>query len=203
MYKSEHFPQTQLLSAVSTGIAVIWDDDSPGHKPHLVTFGCYGEINYHGNTTTVFDDGTMVQAVPGAYPGSLFFGPNLHREQPQQPNRPDDSFRPPQTDPSLPSSSSSSSTTKTDSGLLTFSHPLVIATVIVGTLVGILIFRTRGRTNRYGRYRPWGRPNRLFYSGLVNGGTSTTPDETGIGAHSTGVQYVELSTSPSHSIETV
>lgn len=79
--KSDHHPSTKHLSSVSTGIAVVWKDDSPGDIPHLITHGCYGEINYQGNITTVFSDGKVVQAVEGAYPGSVLFGPDLHHEE--------------------------------------------------------------------------------------------------------------------------
>eukprot|EP00529_Nitzschia_sp_RCC80_P016660 CAMPEP_0113484918 /NCGR_PEP_ID=MMETSP0014_2-20120614/24214_1 /TAXON_ID=2857 /ORGANISM="Nitzschia sp." /LENGTH=646 /DNA_ID=CAMNT_0000378545 /DNA_START=56 /DNA_END=1996 /DNA_ORIENTATION=+ /assembly_acc=CAM_ASM_000159 len=189
VYKSEHYKQTQYLNAVSTGIAVLWDEDSPGHKPHLVTFGCYGEINYHGNTTTVFDDGTTVRAIPGAYPGSLFFGPDLHHEEPPKPG---ESFIP-QNNPSLPSVTTGSGS---GTGLLSFSNPLVIAAVTVVALTGIVIFKKK--KNRYSRYGRYG--SRFTYSGIGMGDQNdTVSDEAGIGQTSTGAQYVELSMSPSRS----
>ena len=139
----------------------------------------------------MFDDGTMVQAVPGAYPGSLFFGPDLHKEEPPKP----ENSLIPQNNPSLPSA-----TTGKETGILSFLNPLVITAVIVVVLAGIVIFKKeKNRHYRYGRYG-----SRFTYSGIGMGDqTGTMSDEADTGQLSTGAQYVELSMSPSRSDEAV
>ena len=134
----------------------------------------------------------MVQAVPGAYPGSLFFGSSdLHHEEPPKP----ENSLIPQNSPSLPSTTAGKGT-----GIFSFSNPLVITAVIVVVLMGMVIFqKKRYRHNRYGRYG-----SRFTYSGIGMGGrTDTVSDDADTGEPSTGAQYVELSMSPSRSDEPI
>jgi hypothetical protein len=77
--KSDHYPATKLISSVATGLEVFWSDDSTDDNPDYVIFGCYGEMNYHGNITTAFGDKRIVQTIAGAYPGSVLKGVDVHR----------------------------------------------------------------------------------------------------------------------------
>lgn len=195
VYKSPHYKRSERLSAVSTGIAVLWSDDSHGHMPRLITFGCYGEMNYHGNTTTVFDDGTVVQTIVGAYPGSLFFGPDLHHEEPPQPN---DKFPSQTSTPTSPSSTMSNARPSFES------RPLVFALLVIGIVVSVVVFKLRKR--RLHRYAGgWDQKYRYIFSriGTRSSNAEDVHDGTGIHFPTTGVQYVELSTTPTHSDETV
>jgi hypothetical protein len=71
--KMNHFSITKLLPPIlSTGLAVIWDEGSPVNTADMVFFGCYGEINAHGNFSTAFRNRTVVQMLSGAYTGSIF-----------------------------------------------------------------------------------------------------------------------------------
>jgi len=64
-------------SGIATGFEVFWDGEGKAEK---VVFGCYGYVLNRGNMTTYFRDGTVVQTLQGAYPGSVLIGkalPNL------------------------------------------------------------------------------------------------------------------------------
>ena len=69
-----------VSTTVTTGLEVVWGasgrSDAAGTSvvPEMVIFGCYGAINTKGNLTSVHRDGTIVQTIPGAYPGSVLFG---------------------------------------------------------------------------------------------------------------------------------
>lgn len=78
--KSSHFPITDVLPPMATGLEVLWDDNSPDEMPTMLFFGCYGEITGLGNFTTVLADGNIRETVHGAHPGSIVFG---KRVQPQ------------------------------------------------------------------------------------------------------------------------
>ena len=73
---NDHYPITKILPPVTTGLEVVWDPTTGGDDPEMVFFGCYGEINNHGNMTTAFRNGTIIQTLPGAYSGSILFGPD-------------------------------------------------------------------------------------------------------------------------------
>ena len=66
------------MSGLSTGLEVIWGADG---RPDAVLFGCYGRLSGQGNMTTVLRDGSVVQTLTGAYPGSLLFGVDLVRDR--------------------------------------------------------------------------------------------------------------------------
>lgn len=65
------------MSGLTTGLQVVWGED---HHPDLVIFGCYGRLSDRGNMTTVFRDGTAVQVIQGAYPGSILFGIDMNQD---------------------------------------------------------------------------------------------------------------------------
>ncbi len=75
--KSPHYSITEILPPVSTGLEVLWADDSPDTTPAMLFFGCYGEISGMGNFTTVLADGTVQETVHGAHPGTILFGVNV------------------------------------------------------------------------------------------------------------------------------
>ena len=65
------------MSGLSTGLEVIWGADG---RPDAVLFGCYGRLSGQGNMTAVLRDGSVVQTLTGAYPGSLLFGVDVIRD---------------------------------------------------------------------------------------------------------------------------
>jgi hypothetical protein len=84
---SEHFPITQYMPPMSTGLEVAWNNERTDGVPDKVYFGCYGEIPGHGNLATAFRDGNVVQTLEGAFAGSILFGtdlPELPVTSPQQ-----------------------------------------------------------------------------------------------------------------------
>jgi hypothetical protein len=80
--KSDHYPITKVLPPVSTGLEVFWGNDASGAEPELLFFGCYGEINSHGNFTTAFSTGRTTQTMPGGYPGTILFGKDIAYHEP-------------------------------------------------------------------------------------------------------------------------
>ena len=74
---SSHYPITQILPPVATGLDVFWGQSSTGNAPEMLFFGCYGEINGLGNLTTVLADGTMHPTIKGAHAGSIVLGPDV------------------------------------------------------------------------------------------------------------------------------
>jgi hypothetical protein len=72
--QSSYLDIETYMSPLTTGLEVLWAEDG---SPELVMFGCFGRLQGRGNMTTVFRDGTMVQTMPGAYPGTILFGTNL------------------------------------------------------------------------------------------------------------------------------
>jgi hypothetical protein len=70
------------MSAVSTGLEVIWGPDS---TPQLLVFGCYAHLDGRGNMTTIFRNGTTVQTMVGAYAGSINLGIEILEEETQLP----------------------------------------------------------------------------------------------------------------------
>jgi hypothetical protein len=75
--ESSHYPITQIIPPVSTGLDVLWGPNSPGNTPEMLFFGCYGEINGLGNFTTALADGTIHQTIHGGHPGTVLFGPDV------------------------------------------------------------------------------------------------------------------------------
>lgn len=75
--ESSHYPITNIIPPVSTGLEVIWGEDSPDEMPEMLFFGCYGEINGLGNFTTAFADGSIQQTINGGHPGTILFGPDV------------------------------------------------------------------------------------------------------------------------------
>ncbi|KAL3907137.1 MAG: hypothetical protein SGARI_003687 [Bacillariaceae sp.] len=92
---SDHFPASKLISSVATGLEVFWSDDASDDNPDFLVFGCYGEMNYHGNITTAFRDKRTMQTIAGAYPGSVLKGVDVHRDPEPQVH---DSFQAPNHD---------------------------------------------------------------------------------------------------------
>jgi hypothetical protein len=88
--ESEHYPISMRIPPVSTGLEVLWRDDSPDDLPAMLFFGCLGEVNAHGNFTTAFADGTITQTVSGGYPGTILFGKDVSSAFPEM----GDSFSP-------------------------------------------------------------------------------------------------------------
>lgn len=78
--KSSHYPITELLPPLATGLEVLWDEDSPDVMPSMLFFGCYGEISGRGNFTTALADGTIRETVHGAHPGTIVFGKQVQPE---------------------------------------------------------------------------------------------------------------------------
>lgn len=78
--KSSHYPITDVLPPMATGMEVLWDDNSPDAMPSMLFFGCYGELGGLGNFTTVLADGTIRETVHGAHAGTIVFGKHV---QPQ------------------------------------------------------------------------------------------------------------------------
>lgn len=74
---SAHYPITNRIPPVSTGLEVLWDANSPDNTPEMLFFGCYGEINGLGNFTTALADGTTHQTLHGGHPGTILFGPEV------------------------------------------------------------------------------------------------------------------------------
>jgi hypothetical protein len=72
--ESSHYNIERFMSPVSTGLEVVWGNDG---VPDMLFFGCYGELTGHGNVSTAFRNGTVVQTLKGAYPGSILFGADL------------------------------------------------------------------------------------------------------------------------------
>jgi LPXTG-motif cell wall-anchored protein len=131
---NEHYPITKHLPPVSTGLEVVWDPTTGGDSPKMLFFGCYGEINNHGNLTTAFRDGSISQTLPGAYAGSILFGPD---EAAHEKTAADYDFPPPNTNQSATS-------------------PLgVVGFLLLGSLVGLFAKRKIAtRPQASSRYEP-------------------------------------------------
>lgn len=72
LYSDEPF--YNLASTVTTGLEVLWNSSG---QPEKVFFGCIGEIGGNGNFITADQSGNLVTTLPGAFPGSILFGPVL------------------------------------------------------------------------------------------------------------------------------
>jgi hypothetical protein len=59
------------MSPMTTGLEVVWGDDG---TPEMLVFGCWGQLGGRGNMTTAFRNGTTLQTMSGAYPGSILTG---------------------------------------------------------------------------------------------------------------------------------
>lgn len=80
--KASHVPLAGNVPPVASGLEIVWTENSRDPLPEMVFFGCLGEIPEHGNFVTAFRDGTLVQTVDGAFPGSILFGKSISDSAP-------------------------------------------------------------------------------------------------------------------------
>ena len=148
----QHTTMKGVSTTVTTGLEVIWgntdgDSSTSGVVPEMVIFGCYGEINTKGNLTTVHRDGTIVQTIRGAYPGSILFGVDVLNSA----TKPKAIEPPPKEDSNgfrgqRYSNDASSSSTSSGGILDTMSTLRLFLGMILVALATVMIKKRKGRT---------------------------------------------------------
>lgn len=138
-----------MIASVATGLEVFWGEDSTDDNPDFLVFGCYGELNYHGNVTTAFSNKQTVQTITGAYPGSVLKGVDVHRDPDAVPH---DSFQAPNHGSNFQFPKKQHATTATSS-----SRPsgfFLPCGVLVGVVALVLRKRAKGRREVVLEYEP-------------------------------------------------